>query len=211
MKVTEATTFPVNVQSLGGLTLTINPQKIGDLIVFQSQISSHSITITGVSCPETGAWHLAEKYVDTVNGQITEEIWWAVATATGSTKITAAYSGSVAALSPELIGDSFTTTGASTWSVVSGNGSAAASTTSIKFPSITSSSAASQLYWGYSESTQTALAGSTSGFTYSGTAVGNLVTSNVALSPNTTYAPTAAQTPISDYTAVGAIFAAVPA
>ena len=67
------------------------------------------------------------------------------------------------------------------------------------------------MYWGYSESTQTALAGSTPGFTYSGTAVGNLVTSNVALSPNTTYAPTAAQTPISNYTAIGAIFAAVPA
>ena len=59
------------------------------------------------------------------------------------------------------------------------------------------------------ESTQTALAGSTAGFTYSPTAEGNLVTSDVALSPNTKYAPTASETPVSNYTAIGAIFTAV--
>ena len=209
VNVTEAAGFPVNSETLGGATLTVNPKKAGDIVIFQSQIHSHSITLTGVSCPETGAWHLAERYVDTVNGVIAEEIWWAVSTSTGSTKITATYSSSIAAISPELIGDSFTTSSSSVWSLVSGNGAAAASTTAIVFPSVTSGSNTNQLYWGYVESTQTALAGSTAGFTYSPTAEGNLVTSDVALSPNTKYAPTASETPVSNYTAIGAIFTAV--
>ena len=209
VNVTEAAGFPVNSETLGGATLTVNPKKAGDIVIFQSQIHSHSITLTGVSCPETGAWHLAERYVDTVNGVIAEEIWWAVSTSTGSTKITATYSSSIAALSPELVSDSFTTSSSSVWSLVSGNGAAAASTTAITFPSVTSGSNTNQLYWGYVESTQTALAGSTAGFTYSPTAEGNLVTSDVALSPNTKYAPTASETPVSNYTAIGAIFTAV--
>ena len=132
-----------------------------------------------------------------------------MSTSTGSTKITATYSSSIAALSPELVSDSFTTSSSSVWSLVSGNGAAAASTTAITFPSVTSGSNTNQLYWGYVESTQTALAGSTAGFTYSPTAEGNLVTSDVALSPNTKYAPTASETPVSNYTAIGAIFTAV--
>jgi hypothetical protein len=211
LNVEEAVGFPVNTETLGGATLTVNPKKVGDLIVFQSQIHSHSITVTGVSCPETGAWHLAERYVDTVNGVIAEEVWWAVATSTGSTKITAAYSSSIASISPELIGDSFTTSSSSVWSFVSGNGAAAASTKAITFPSVNSGSNTNQLYWGYVESTQTAVAGSTTGFTYSPTAEGNLVTSDVALSPNTKYAPTARETPVSNNTSIGVIFTAVAA
>src|ERR1019366_907390 len=152
VNITEAAGFPVNSESLGGATLTVNPQKVGDIVIFQSQVHSTSISVTGVSCPETGAWHLAERYVDTVNGVIAEEIWWAVATSTGSTKITAAYSSSIAALSPELVSDSFTTASASIGSAVSDNGAAAASPTAIVFPSVTSGSNTNQLYWGYVQS-----------------------------------------------------------
>jgi hypothetical protein len=208
--VSEAATFPVNTEVLGGTTLSINPQKVGDLVVFVSEIHSHTITVTAVSCPETGTWHLAKRYLDTVNGVITEETWWAVVTATGATKITATYSASVAALSPELVSDSFTSSSPSTWSFVAANGAAASSTTSIAFPSVTSGTAAAQVYWGYVESTATALAGSTAGFTYAPTAEGNLTTSNVALLPNTAYAPTASETPVSNNTSIGAIFAATP-
>ncbi len=210
MKISEAATFPVNTEVVGGNTLTINPQKVGDLIVFDSEIHSHTVTVTAVSCPETGTWHLAKRYLDTVNGVITEETWWAVATATGSTKITATYSASIAALSPELVSDSFTTSSPSTWSFVAANGAAASSTTSITYPPVTSGPASTQVYWGYVESTATALAGATPGFTYAPTAEGNLTTSNVSLSPNTLYAPTATETPVSNNTSVAAIFAATP-
>jgi hypothetical protein len=204
----EAATFPVNTQTLGGTTITVNPQKVGDLVIFDSQIHSQSITVTGVSCPKTGAWHLAKRYLDTVNGVVAEELWWAVATSTGSTQISATYSASVAALSPELVSDSFTTSSPSTWSLVASNGAAAAATTSIAFPSVTSSAAATQIYWGYVEATQTALPGSTAGFTYSSTAEANLTTSNVTLSSNTVYAPTAQEIPAANNTSIAAIFAA---
>ena len=206
----EAATFPVNTEVIGGNTLTINPQKVGDLVVFDSEIHSQTIIVTAVSCPETGTWHLATRYHDTVNGVITEETWWAVATATSSTKITATYSSSIATLSPELVSDSFTTSSPSTWSFVAANGAAASSTTSIAFPTITSGAAAAQVYWGYVESTATALPGGTAGFTYAPTAEGNLTTSNTNLLANTVYAPTAVETPVSNNTSIGAIFAATP-
>ena len=214
--VSEAATFPVNSETLGGATLTVSPQKVGDIVIFNSEIHSHTITVTGVTCPETGAWHFATRYIDTVNGVITEEMWWAVVTSTSTspTHITATYSASIASLSPELVSDSFTTSSPATWSFVAGNGRAAASTTSIVFPSVTSvtsNASANQLYWGYAQSTQTAVSGSTPGFTYASTAEGNLTTSNVALSANTTYAPTASETPVSNNTSIGAIFAATPA
>lgn len=209
--VSEAATFPVNTEVIAGNTLTINPQKVGDLIVFDSEIHSQSITVTAVSCPETGTWHFATRFHDTVNGVITEETWWAVATGTGPTKITATYSGSIATLSPELVSDSFTTASPSTWSLVAASGAAASSTTSITFPTVTSGNAAAQVYWGYVESTATALAGGTAGFTYTSTAEGNLTTSNTNLLANTVYAPSASETPVSNNTSIGAIFAAAPA
>ncbi len=208
--VTEAATFPIAVESLGLSTLTVNLQKVGDLVIFQSHFHTQSITVTGVTSPKTGAWQLAQRYVDTKNGAITEEIWWAVATSTGSTTITATYSASVAALSPELISDSFTSSVPSTWSFVSGGGAAASSTTAIAFPSVTSGAAANQVYWGYAQSTQTASRGSTPGFTYTPTASGNLITFNDALSSNTAYAPTASESPISNNSSIAAIFAATP-
>ena len=164
-----------------------------------------------MACPKTGAWHLAERYVDTTNGVITEEIWWAVATSTGSTTITATYSSSIASLSPELVSDSFTSASPSTWSVVSGNGAAASSTTTITFPSVTSGAGADQLYWGYAESTQTASSGSTPGFAYATTAQGNLLAFNDALSPSLLYAPTASESPASNNTSIAAIFVATAA
>ena len=89
LRTAEAATFPVSAEVQGGTTLTVDPQKVGDLVIFESQIHSQTITVTGVSCPKTGTWHLAQRYVDTMNGVITEEIWWAVATSTGSTQISA--------------------------------------------------------------------------------------------------------------------------
>ncbi len=53
--------------------------------------------MTAVSCSETGTWHVATRYRDTVNGVMTEETWWAVAAVAGSPKITTTNSGSIAA------------------------------------------------------------------------------------------------------------------
>jgi hypothetical protein len=209
--ITEAATFPVSVESLsptGVTSLTVVSQHVGDLLIFSSQIHSQAITVTGVASTgtgTTGTWTLAHRYVDTTNGLITEEIWWAVVTGTGSTTITAAYSGDVSALTPELVVDSFVPATATIWKVVASNGAAATSASTIAFPSLTSGTN-NQLYWGYAESTQTASAGSSTGFTYSTVPQGNIVTRNVALTPSTVYAPTASATG-GNNTSIGAIFA----
>jgi hypothetical protein len=206
--ISRAATFPVSNEATGLTSLTIDPQKVGDLVILSTQIHSQSITVTGVSSPKTGTWHLGYRYLDPVNKVDTEEIWWAVATATGSTTVTATFSSSVASLHPELVADSYTTPSAVTWSFVAGNGTAATATSAVVFPSLTASAATNQLYWGYSAESETGVAGSTPGFTYTGTNAGNLIAENPTIAPNTLYAPTATDSPSGNDTAIAGIFAA---
>jgi hypothetical protein len=215
--ITHATGFPVTVESSvapGVTSLAVTPQHIGDLLILESQIHSATITVTGVTGTGTGTWALAEQYVNPPNSLypngITEEIWWAVATATAATTINVAYSASVAALTPELVADSFTpsTLSSSVWSVVASNGATAASTSTITFPSLTSGTSANQLYWGYAESTGTAGLGSTTGFTYALTTdgSGNLTTYDAGVAPSANNTPTA-PTAAGDNSSTAVIFA----
>ncbi|MGD0056055.1 MAG: InlB B-repeat-containing protein, partial [Acidimicrobiales bacterium] len=183
----------------------------GDLLIFQSQIHSQAITVSSVATSGAGAttgWTLAQRYVDTTNGVITEEIWWATVTTAGSTTITATYSGSIASLTPELVVDSYhPNVAAGGWAVVAGGGAAAASSAAINFPSLNSGTAAAELYWGYAESTGTAVVGSTVGYTYHVTSpAGNLVTDNPALGASAANAPTASEPSGSNTTSIAAIF-----
>jgi uncharacterized repeat protein (TIGR02543 family) len=209
--------FPVNAEVSGvgssSAPLTVSPAHVGDLVVLESQIHSQTIAVLGVTSPNITGWTNAQQYVDSTDvPAITEEIWYGTATAAGSTTITVNYSASVASLTPELVADSFTTPSTSTWSVVSHSGAQVSSSSIITFPSLLSSAAANQLYWGYAEDAGTASAGSTSGFTYTSTgATGNLVASNPALTATTTYTPTATMSPAGANTSTAVIFAAANA
>ncbi len=208
--ISEAAGFPVSGESAGLTSLNITPQNVGDLVILSSQIHSQTITVSSVTSADTGTWQMAQRNVDSTNGIITEEVWWAVATATtAATPVTVTYSASVAALSPELVADSYTTSQPSTWSTVVGGGAAATAVTTIAFPSLTSGAGSAQVYWGYAESTATAIAGSTAGFTYTSTsdASGNMSIENPSLTPSTIYAPTASQTS-ANTTSIAEIFAA---
>jgi uncharacterized repeat protein (TIGR02543 family) len=211
-EITEASTFPTSADTTGETTLAINPQHIGDLIIFESEIHSQTITVSSVAAPGTGTWQLADRYVDPTNHVITEEIWWSVATATGATTITATYSASVAGIISELTADSYTTASASTWSAQAETavGTAATAGTTITYPDVTSAAAANQLYWGYAESSAGPVTnGTTPGFSWYTTIDGNLVTDNPALSASTAYTPTAT-TGSSTTTTDAEIFSAVP-
>ena len=206
--------FPLSVETAGNNQIGVTPQHVGDLVVLDSQIHSQSITVSSVSSTGgiAGPWHFANRYLDTTNGVITEEVWWATASGTTASTITVTYSGTISSLPtpPELVADSFTTSGgAATWSFIAGGGNAGSNTSGITFPSLTSDQVdASQLYWGYVESTKTAVVGGTTNFQYATTPNGNLSLYNDQLSLNTAYAPTATATPPGNFSAIGAIFAA---
>jgi|GEM_PF-6261768 len=215
LSISEAATFPVGGESAGLSTVAINPQHVGDLMILSTQIHDQAISVTGVSAPGTGTWHMADRYVDSVNNVIVEEVWWAVATATGSTTVTVVWSGDVSADTPELVADSFTTASGATWSAVTGTGLGAAgtNTTTIVFPSLTSNTDPNQMYWGYAEDTMSInVPGPSSGYTYSFSPVQNLLVSNLALSPSVSNTPPPASTvsAMGNYTSIGVIFAASP-
>jgi uncharacterized repeat protein (TIGR02543 family) len=210
--ISEAATFPVNNEASGLSTLSIDPQNVGDLVILLTQIHSQSITVNTVSSAKTGAWHLADRYVDPINNVITEEVWWSVAASTGADTVTATFSGDVSSLTPELVADSFTTSSGATWSAETGLnvGNAAPSGTTITFPTLTSNGHPNQLYWGYAQDASTVVPGNTTDFAYSSTLAGNLVVSDATLSSNTPYAPTATSTTSATNTSIGVIFDATP-
>jgi hypothetical protein len=199
-----AATFPVNSESVMNSSITVNPQKVGDLMILSDQLHSTSVDVTAVSGGNSGKWYLAEQFIDTPN-TLTFQVWYAVATGTGSSKITLTYSAKTT-LPVELIADSFTSSLAVTWNVVASGGVSNASSTSVVFPTLRSGSAPGELYWGASEEHGTGVAGTTPGFVYGQTSEANEYLDNVRLSPNSTYSPLASQTPAGVATTAGVIF-----
>jgi hypothetical protein len=199
-----AATFPVNSESVMNSSITVNPQKVGDLMILSDQLHSTSVDVTAVSGGNSGTWHLAEQFIDTPN-TLTFQVWYAVATGTGSSEMTLTYSANTT-LPVELIADSFTSSLAVTWNVVASGGVSNASSTSVVFPTLTSGSAPGELYWGASEEQRTGVVGTTLGFVYGQTSEANEYLANVGLSPNSTYSPLASQTPPGVATTAGVIF-----
>ena len=202
----EAAGFPLNSESVMNPSITVNPQKVGDLMILSDQLHSTSVYVAGVSGGNASTWHLAQEFVDTSN-TLTYQVWYAVAIAAGSAQINLTYSATTT-LPVELIADSFTASRAVTWNVVTGNGVSNGVSTIVQFPKLTSGSAPAGLYWGASEEHQTGVAGSTPGFTYGATTNNNEYLYNANLAGNSTYSPTAGQMPSDVSTAVGVIFSA---
>jgi hypothetical protein len=204
--IARAAEFPVNSESTNNASITVDPQKVGDLLVLSEQLHSTTITVTAVSGGNAGMWKLAGRFVDTAN-TLTYEVWYAVATKTGSAAVNVTYSASTT-LPEELIADSYTTSSSATWSVVTSGGSSNGSSATVNWPTLESGPSGAQVYWGASEEHGTGLVGSTPGFIYGQTNEGNEYLSDVLLNPSTAYSPTAGSAPAGVSTAIGVIFAA---
>jgi hypothetical protein len=187
-------------------SITVNPQKVGDLMILSDQLQSTSVNVTAVSGGNSGTWHLAEQFIDTAN-TLTYQVWYAVATSTGSSTITLTYSATTP-LPVELIADSFTTSRAVTWNVAVDGGVSNSASTTVAFPTLTSGAAPGELYWGASQEQGAGVAGTTPGFVYGQTSVANECLYNVGPAPNSSYTPSAGQTPVGVATSVGVIFSA---
>jgi hypothetical protein len=201
-----ATTFPVNSETTMNASITVDPQHVGDLMIVSDQLHSTSINVTGVTGGNSGTWHLAEQFIDIPN-TLTYQVWYAVTTSTGSSKVTVTYSATTS-LPVELIADSFTASRAVTWNVVAGEGVSNSTSTSVLFPTLTSGAPTGELYWGASEERGSGVAGSTPGFIYGLTNEANAYLYDASLSSNSAYAPSAGQTPAGVSTSVGVIFSA---
>jgi len=207
--ITRATTFPRETGSRGDSSITISP-KAGDLVVFA--VFAHSkFTVTAVSGGNVGTWQRALKYknytTDLTAGVIHFEVWWGVATSTGSSTVRLSYAQTVSQKVIEILADSFTSA-SSVWSRVSRGGSSNYTSPWVTWPSLTSGPAAAQLYWGMSEEYSSGTSTPTPGFTSTLTRFGaNCFLYDGNLAPDTAYAPQCGDTPPDPSTAVGVIFA----
>ena len=204
----ESANFPLNNESFGNNTMTINPLKVGDLVVLSMQLHTTGISVTGITGGNTGGWQRAISYNNTGTDTLHYEVWWGVATSTGPSAVNITYSGDASQWAIELIADSFTTASALPWAVVTSGGSSNPSSSSASWPALTSSGLADQLYWGASEEESEATSSPTPGFTTGVTANGNCFVYDGGLVPSTTYAPTCGESPADVSTAVGVIFSA---
>ena len=202
----EIANFPQRGEALGDNSITIDPVKVGDLVVLSMQLHTTGIFITGITGGNVGSWQRAVAYKNTGTDTLYYEVWWGVATATGSSVVNVTYSADVSQWNIELIADSFTSGSTLPWAVVTSGGSSNPSATSASWPALTSSGAADQLYWGASEEESSATSSPTPGFTSDLTAHGNCFVFDGALAPSTTYAPTCGESPADVSTAVGVIY-----
>jgi RHS repeat-associated protein len=186
-------------------TLADDPQTVGDVLEVFAQSGTPSLTVTSISGGGVSTWTKEAQFAGSFGGDT--EIWYGNVTTAGSSTITFSWSGSIASHYEEYGVQEFTAgLGANTvWTVDktgSGNGS---SSTSVPFPSLTPSGS-SELYFAYAGVYNTATGGTTSGFTFTVTAEGNLTTYDTNVS--SAASPIGTQTPAGVSSAVAALLTA---
>ena len=97
--------LPKSSETLGDNSITINPVKVGDLVVLSMQLHTTGISITGITGGNVGSWQRAVAYKNTGTDTLYYDVWWGVATATGPSAISISYSADVSQMYIELIAD----------------------------------------------------------------------------------------------------------
>ncbi|MGH9019569.1 MAG: RHS repeat-associated core domain-containing protein [Acidimicrobiales bacterium] len=147
----------------GESTLSVNPQRVGDVLVLGVNVNG-SPTVTSVSGGGATWQPLITPDVHTMGRT---QLWLGTVTSTGSSTISVSYSQSVTTIWVNLDAQEFTSgLGSSTTWAEDVNGEYNhTSTTSVTMPSLTAASAG-ELYVGMSFSSAATASGSTPGFTY---------------------------------------------
>ncbi len=177
-----------NKSGTGTTTLSVSPQRPGDLVILAVKVASSSISVLSVSGGGASPWGRAEGPYTGYNGYDLE-LWTGTVTAAGPSTITVSFTGSVSALNVGLAAQEFSAT---TWAIDTGGGISNTSSTTATFPKLTPA-VSNELYFGYDAIAETGSAGSTSGFTYATTTDADVA----AYDPDVTGAvqPTAVQSP----------------
>src|SRR5664280_1174538 len=193
-------------------SITAHPAAAGDLVVLSMQLHTTiaGSAVTGVSGGNVATWTQAVAYNNSGTDTLHYEVWWGIANAAGASTASLAYSSAVTNLgspSIELISDSFTTGSAASWSVVASGGNSG-SGNPVLWPSLTTGTAPSQLYWGASEEETAGGTTSTPGFISQLTAHNNCFLYNGTIATSNPGAPDCSATGSAAWTAAGVTFAA---
>ena len=198
-----------NVQGSGVSSLSVSPKTQGDALVLSVKVSSATATVTSVSGGGATNWSRLVSFQDNASAVIDHdlELWLGTVSTTGTSSITVNFSSSVSSNDIELAAQEFTAgLGSSTlWTKDAAAGQSNASSKTIASPPLTPTETG-ELYFSYSRSPGSVLAGSTSGFTYDQTADGNMVLFDPSVSSHV--APTSTQSPANTSAAVGALIEA---
>ena len=173
-------------------TLAVTNVTIGDYRLVSVEISSVSFTATGVSGGGVTTW---TKIVEGTENTNYLAVFGGVVTATGAQTISVTYS-SVPGVNCELWSSELVWSGGvpSSWTPRASGVLANTSSTTVTFPSLVSASGTDQAYFGFCSVTGNAIAGSSSGFTYSTVnGNGNLALFNGTLAASTAYQPICTQ------------------
>jgi hypothetical protein len=188
-------------------TFTTTPTK-GDLELLAVSInSSSSASVQSVSGGDVGLWEKVTSYVSSGSNERTELWEGVVANTFGGNTVTVTYS-ATPGVTTELTASEFSAisgTSTTNWQVMTTNTADNASSTTVNFPSVTSTGLGGEMYWGYMWAAAHGVAGSTSGFTYHVTGNNNVIAYNPALAASTAYAPTATESTAGTSTGIGAI------
>ncbi len=187
----------------GLTTLAVSPKTAGDVLVVFAQAGTATVgKLSSVSGGGVTTWTKGAQFAGSIGGD--EEIWYGKVTTTGSSTVTFTWSGTTTGHVLEYGAEEFSAgLGTSTvWATDKTGTLNNASATSVPLPSLTPSTSG-ELYFGYALVTNTAAAGSTSGFTYAVTAESNVVAYDTGVSG--AVSPAATQSPAGTSSSVGVL------
>jgi hypothetical protein len=201
----EQSGFPTTNAGAGLTTLAVSPVNVGDLMVFGIYTSSQpllsAITVTGGGV--TTWTPVTQVYASDGFGVY---LFFGTVTATGSQTVTVNYT-AIASDFPAYVADSYTYSGASAFTVVSGAVVSGTAVTTVTWPALTSPASGSGLYWGLADSYS--MSSPSSGFTLYAGGDNSWAIYDASLANSTLYTPTSTQSTAYTYGTVAAIFSAV--
>jgi hypothetical protein len=165
---------------------------VGDLLVLFAKADGSGFTVSSVSGGGVGTWTRAISYSGYTNHDL--ELWIGTVTTVGASTITTTFSSSVASTYTNLASEEFSgPSGSSTiWSIDTAAGIANTASTAVSSTKLTPHGTG-ELYFAYDAVANTAVAGTTSSFTYVTTSDGDVATYDANVS--TVVQPSASQNP----------------
>ncbi len=188
----------------GVTALSDNPQSVGDVLVAYAEVDSATPSVASVSGGGVTTWTKGVQFAG--SGTSDEEIWFGPITTAGASTVSFTWSNPVTDDTTDYGVQEFSALGSSTvWALDNAGTLDNASSTTLAFPAATPA-ASGELYFGYAVSGATASAGTTPGFAYTPSTLGNMTAYDADVSG--AVSPTATQSPADTSSSVAVLLRA---